>query len=57
VRERPSPVGAEHRFQIVDRIRSLVVGGPVSDLEERLRKSEIKKRQLQRQIKELIGGG
>ena len=30
---------------------------PVSDLEERLRKSELKKRQLQRQIKELIGRG
>jgi hypothetical protein len=28
---------------------------PVSDLEERLRKSEQKKHQLQRQIKELIG--
>jgi len=28
---------------------------PISDLEERLRKSEIKKRQLQRRIKELIG--
>ncbi len=28
---------------------------PVSDLEERLRRSEIKKRQLQRRIKELIG--
>lgn len=28
---------------------------PVSDLEERLRKSELKKRQLQRQIKKLIG--
>ena len=28
---------------------------PVSDLEERLRKSEIKKRQLQRRIKQLIG--
>jgi hypothetical protein len=28
---------------------------PVSDLEERLRKSEIKKRQLQRRIKELLG--
>jgi hypothetical protein len=27
---------------------------PVSDLEERLRKSEIKKRQLQRQINELL---
>ena len=30
---------------------------PVSDLEERLRKSERKKRQLQRKIKELIGEG
>ena len=30
-------------------------GLPVSDVEERLRKSEQKKRQLQRQIKELIG--
>jgi hypothetical protein len=28
---------------------------PASDLEERLRKSEIKKRQLQRRIKELLG--
>jgi hypothetical protein len=28
---------------------------PVSDLEERLRKSEIKKRQLQRRIQELLG--
>ena len=28
---------------------------PVSDLEERLRRSEIKKRQLQRQIDELLG--
>jgi hypothetical protein len=28
---------------------------PVSDMEERLRKSEIKKRQLQRRIKELLG--
>ena len=30
---------------------------PVSDLAERLRKSERKKRQLQRRIKELIGEG
>jgi hypothetical protein len=30
---------------------------PQSDLEERLRKSEKKKRQLQRQINDLIGGG
>ena len=29
---------------------------PVSDIEERLRKSEIKKRQLQRRIKELLEG-
>jgi len=28
---------------------------PVSDLEERLRKSEMKKRQLQRRIQELLG--
>jgi len=28
---------------------------PVSDLDERLRKSEIKKRQLQRRIRELLG--
>ena len=28
---------------------------PVSDLEERLRKSEIKKRQLQRRIQQLLG--
>ncbi len=30
---------------------------PVSDLEERLRKSEQKKRQLQRRIKQLLGEG
>jgi hypothetical protein len=30
---------------------------PASDLEERLRKSEQKKRQLQRRIKELLGEG
>jgi hypothetical protein len=30
---------------------------PVSDIEERLRKSEKKKRQLQRRIKELLGEG
>ena len=30
---------------------------PVSDLEERLRRSEQKKRQLQRRINELISGG
>jgi len=30
---------------------------PVSDLEERLRKSEKKKRQLQRRINELLGEG
>jgi hypothetical protein len=30
---------------------------PVSDLDARLRKSEQKKRQLQRRIKELIGEG
>jgi hypothetical protein len=30
---------------------------PVSDLAERLRKSEVKKRQLQRRIKQLLGEG
>jgi hypothetical protein len=30
---------------------------PVSDLDERLRKSEAKKRQLQRRIKQLLGEG
>lgn len=30
---------------------------PVSDLDERVRRSEIKKRQLQRRIKELLGQG
>jgi PilZ domain len=30
---------------------------PVSDLDERLRRSEIKKQQLQRRIKELLGEG
>ena len=33
----------------------LPAAAPVSDLEERLRKSEAKKRQLQRRIKQLIG--
>jgi hypothetical protein len=32
-------------------------GEPVSDLDERLRRSEQKKRQLQRRIKELLGEG
>jgi hypothetical protein len=32
-------------------------GLPVSDIEERLRKSEVKKRQLQRRIKQLLGEG
>jgi hypothetical protein len=30
---------------------------PVSDLDERLRKSEVKKRQLERRIEELLGEG
>jgi len=33
----------------------VVVAEPVSDLEERLRKSEIKKRQLERRIDDLLG--
>jgi hypothetical protein len=36
--------------------RSEAPSAPVSDLEERLRKSEQKKRQLQRRIKELLEG-
>jgi hypothetical protein len=37
--------------------RMMTSDAPVSDLDERLRRSEIKKRQLQRRIKELIGEG
>ena len=35
--------------------RIMTSDSPVSDLDERLRRSEIKKRQLQRRIKELLG--
>jgi hypothetical protein len=42
-------VGLAFRIMTSDR--------PVDDLDERLRKSEIKKRQLQRRIKELLGEG
>jgi hypothetical protein len=35
--------------------RMMTSDAPVSDLDERLRRSEIKKRQLQRRIKELLG--
>jgi hypothetical protein len=35
--------------------RTMVTDAPADDLDERLRRSEIKKRQLQRRIKELIG--
>ena len=34
-----------------------LIGAPVSDIEERLRKSETKKRELQRRIRELLGEG
>jgi PilZ domain len=37
--------------------RMMTSDAPVSDLDERLRRSEIKKRQLQRRIKELLGEG
>ena len=37
--------------------RIMTSDSPVSDLDERLRRSEIKKRQLQRRIKELLGQG
>lgn len=42
-------VGLAFRIMISDK--------PVDDLDERLRKSEIKKRQLQRRINELLGEG
>jgi hypothetical protein len=35
--------------------RMMTADAPVSDLDERLRRSEIKKRQLQRRINELLG--
>jgi hypothetical protein len=35
----------------------IMTSAPVSDLDERLRRSEIKKRQLQRRIKQLLGEG
>ena len=37
--------------------RMMTSDAPVSDLDERLRKSEIKKRQLQRRINDLLGQG
>jgi hypothetical protein len=37
--------------------RTMITDPPASDLDERLRRSEIKKRQLQRRIKELLGEG
>jgi PilZ domain len=37
--------------------RMMTSDAPVSDLDERLRRSEIKKRQLQRRIKELLREG
>lgn len=37
--------------------RIMTSDAPVSDLDERLRRSEIKKRQLQRRIKQLLGEG
>jgi hypothetical protein len=35
--------------------RMMTSDAPISDLDERLRRSEIKKRQLQRRIKKLVG--
>ncbi|WP_291865128.1 PilZ domain-containing protein [Bradyrhizobium sp.] len=43
-------VGVAFRDQAATRL-------PVSDLEERLRKSERKKRQLERRVKQLLGDG
>jgi hypothetical protein len=37
--------------------RTMFTDTPSNDLDERLRRSEIKKRQLQRRIKELLGEG
>ena len=37
--------------------RTMVTDAPASDLDERLRRSQIKQRQLKRRIKELIGEG
>ena len=37
--------------------KTMVTDAPVDDFDARLRRSEIKKRQLQRRIKELIGEG
>jgi hypothetical protein len=37
--------------------RMMTSDAPVSDIDERLRRSEIKKRQLQRRIKQLLGEG
>ena len=37
--------------------RSMVTDPPADDLDERLRRSQIKQRQLKRKIKELIGEG
>ena len=37
--------------------RTMVMDAPVDDLDIRLRRSEAKKRRLQRQIKELLGEG
>jgi PilZ domain-containing protein len=37
--------------------RMMTSDAPVSDLDERLRRSEIKKRQFQRRIKQLLGEG
>jgi hypothetical protein len=47
IRRQANKVGLAFRMMASD--------APVSDLDERLRRSEIKKRQLQRRIKELLG--
>jgi len=51
IQTRPTfePATAQRRFRI------MTSDTPVSDLDERVRRSEIKKRQLQRRIKELLG--
>lgn len=46
-----------HANRIGVAFRTMVTDPPASDLDERLRRSQIKHRQLKRRIKELIGEG
>jgi len=46
-----------HANQIGLAFKTMITDAPASDLDARLRRSEKKKRQLQRRIKELLGEG